>query len=253
MFPTPFASTRQHSCFTPQIRIPPTPKVGGARNDNSMRFWHLLKHTYTHSFHHPSWGNNRQARKQPKQKWYKKTEFFSQWAFIWARPPQNTENPIFQLEVGENRFGILSILKASDFQKHRFWQPSKTTSQGCENGVFGKRCFCPLPKTGGFDEKWRKWRFTFYPQKQEVALLRARKPTKMTRMAGAPQTKPGFAKNRVFATLNLTIIWEKASENCRNPALSRDNGNTSAWRPRQQMGRKYPHQQARSCTLKWQK
>ena len=28
--------------------------------------------------------------------------------------------------------------------------------QGCENGVFGKRCFCPLPKTGGFDEKWRK-------------------------------------------------------------------------------------------------
>ena len=29
-------------------------------------------------------------------------------------------------------------------------------SQGCENGVFGKRCFCPLPKTGDFDEKWRK-------------------------------------------------------------------------------------------------
>ena len=21
---------------------------------------------------------------------------------------------------------------------------------------FGKRCFCTLPKTGGFDEKWRK-------------------------------------------------------------------------------------------------
>ena len=28
--------------------------------------------------------------------------------------------------------------------------------QGCENGGFGKRGFCPLPKTGGFDEKWRK-------------------------------------------------------------------------------------------------
>ena len=25
--------------------------------------------------------------------------------------------------------------------------------QGCENGVFGKRCFRPLPKTGGFDKK----------------------------------------------------------------------------------------------------
>ena len=73
--------------------------------------------------------------------------------------------------------------------------------QGCENGVFGKRCFCPLPKTGGFDEKWRKWRFTFYPQKQGVALLGAQKPTKMTKMAGVPQTKPGFSKSRVFAAL----------------------------------------------------
>ena len=27
--------------------------------------------------------------------------------------------------------------------------------QGFENGVFGKR-FCPLPKKGGFGEKWRK-------------------------------------------------------------------------------------------------
>ena len=58
-----------------------------------------------------------------------------------------------------------------------------------------------MPKTGGFDEKWRKWRFTIYPQKQGVALLGARKPTKMTKMTGVPQTKPGFAKNRVFATL----------------------------------------------------
>ena len=38
---------------------------------------------------------------------------------------------------------------------------------------------------------------------QGAALLRARKPTKMTKMAGVPQTKPGFAKNRVFATLNF--------------------------------------------------
>ena len=32
----------------------------------------------------------------------------------------------------------------------------KVVTQGCEDGVFGKRYFCPLPKTGGFDEKWRK-------------------------------------------------------------------------------------------------
>ena len=29
--------------------------------------------------------------------------------------------------------------------------------QGCRNGRFGKRSFCPLPKTGGFDENWRKF------------------------------------------------------------------------------------------------
>ena len=94
-------------------------------------------------------------------------------------------------------------------------------SQGCENGVFGKRCFCLLPKTRGFDEKWRKWRFTFYPQKQGVVLLRARKPTKMTKMAGVPPTRPGFTKNRVFATLSffpsftvlLALIWRIFLEN----------------------------------------
>ena len=73
---------------------------------------------------------------------------------------------------------------------------------GCKNGVFGKM-FLFLPKTGGIDEKWRKWRLTFYPQKQVAVLLRPRKPTKMTKMAGVPQTKPPFAKNTVFATLKF--------------------------------------------------
>ena len=63
-----------------------------------------------------------------------------------------------------------------------------------ENGVFA-----PHRKTGDFDEKWRKWRFTFYPQKQGVALLRGRKPTKVTKMAGVPQTKPGFSPKTGFA------------------------------------------------------
>ena len=65
--------------------------------------------------------------------------------------------------------------------------------------------FLSLPKTGGFDEKWRKLQFTFYPQKQGVALLRARK---MTKMADVPQTKPPFAKNTVFATPSASAKFE---------------------------------------------
>ena len=33
----------------------------------------------------------------------------------------------------------------------------KALDQGCRNGRFGKRSFCPVPKTGGFDENWRKF------------------------------------------------------------------------------------------------
>ena len=38
--------------------------------------------------------------------------------------------------------------------------------QGCRNGRFVKRSFCPLPKTGGFDENRRNSDSAFYPQKQ---------------------------------------------------------------------------------------
>ena len=37
------------------------------------------------------------------------------------------------------------------------------------------------------------------------------------------------------------------------PAHSRDTGNAGIWRPREHMARRYPHQRARSCTLKPQK
>ena len=67
-----------------------------------------------------------------------------------------------------------------------------------------------------------KTMITFYPQKQGVALLRAPKPTKMTKMAGAPQTKPPFAKNTVFATL----IQEVSTKGARLKALG-DSGKTS--------------------------
>ena len=45
--------------------------------------------------------------------------------------------------------------------------PSKVLEfcQGCRNGRFGKRSFCPLPKTGGFDENWRKFRYCILPTK----------------------------------------------------------------------------------------
>ena len=40
-------------------------------------------------------------------------------------------------------------------------------SQGCRNGRFGKRCFCPLPKTGGLDENRRKVSFCIPPTKKK--------------------------------------------------------------------------------------
>ena len=114
-------------------------------------------------------------------------------------------------------------LKTKDFSKkmRRF---SKTQNSGLWKRCFWKTVFLPpTPKTGGFDEKWRKFRFTFYPQKPGVALLRARKPTKMMKMAGVPQTKPGFAKNRIFATLKngftKTIPWTENSGKIRGRAF----------------------------------
>ena len=43
--------------------------------------------------------------------------------------------------------------------------------QGCRNGRFGKRSFCPLPKTGGFDEIGENFDIAFCPQKQRILLL----------------------------------------------------------------------------------
>ena len=40
--------------------------------------------------------------------------------------------------------------------------------QGCRNGRFGKRSFCPLPKTGGFDENWRKCWYCILPTNPEL-------------------------------------------------------------------------------------
>ena len=41
----------------------------------------------------------------------------------------------------------------------------KIVCRGCRNGRFGKWCSCPLPKTGGFDEDWRNFRYYILPMK----------------------------------------------------------------------------------------
>ena len=43
------------------------------------------------------------------------------------------------------------------------------------NRVFGKPCFCPLPKRGRFDENGENDEFAFYPLKTRASLLRPRK------------------------------------------------------------------------------
>ena len=79
-------------------------------------------------------------------------------------------------------------------------------SLGRTNGVFGKPCFCPLPKRGRFDENGENDEFAFYPLKTRVWLLRPPKTTKMTKMAGVTQEKAWFRKGRVCSSLNFWQI-----------------------------------------------
>ena len=77
--------------------------------------------------------------------------------------------------------------------------------RGRTNRVFGKPCFCPLPKRGHFDENGENDEFAFYPLKTRVWLLRPPKTTKMTKMAGVTQEKAWFRKGRVCSSLNLRV------------------------------------------------
>ena len=72
---------------------------------------------------------------------------------------------------------------------------------GSTNRVFGKPCFCPLPKRGHFDENGENDEFAFYPLKTRVWLLRFPKTMKMTKMAGVTQEKAWFRKGRVCSSL----------------------------------------------------
>ena len=89
-----------------------------------------------------------------------------------------------------------SCLSLYKINQHKLLKVGKT--QGCWNGRFGKRCFCPLPKTGGLRKIGDNSDIAFYPQKQGFLLLGPRKSTKMTKMAGVTQAKWPFAKSTVW-------------------------------------------------------
>ena len=69
-------------------------------------------------------------------------------------------------------------------------------TRGGTNRVFGKPCFCPLPKRGCFDANGKNDEVAFYPLKTRVWLFRPPKTTKMTKMAGVTQAKAWFRKKR---------------------------------------------------------
>ena len=73
------------------------------------------------------------------------------------------------------------------------WLPM---NRGGTNRVFGKPCFCPLPKRARFDENGENDEFAFYPLKTMVSLLRPLQTTKMTKMAGVTQEKAWFRESR---------------------------------------------------------
>ena len=58
---------------------------------------------------------------------------------------------------------------------------------------FGKPCFCPLPKTGLFNENGKNRECAFYPPKTRDSLLR---PPKTTKMAGVTQMFRDFREAR---------------------------------------------------------
>ena len=70
----------------------------------------------------------------------------------------------------------------------------KLKSRGRTNRVFGKPCFCLLPKRVCLDENGENDELAFYPLKTMVWLLRPPKTTKMTKMAGVTQERHGLEK-----------------------------------------------------------
>ena len=100
--------------------------------------------------------------------------------------------------------------------------------RGRTNRVFGKPCFCPLPKRGRFDENGENDEFAFYPLKKRVSLLRPPQTTKMTKMADVTQEKAWFRKSRVCSSLILVSrMLKSGSEYLRETEVQRRRGMTS--------------------------
>ena len=62
-------------------------------------------------------------------------------------------------------------------------------NQGCRNGRFGKRPFCPPPKTGGFDENWRKFSHCILPTKTRDFAPRTPETDENDELAGVTPAK----------------------------------------------------------------
>ena len=59
--------------------------------------------------------------------------------------------------------------------------------------MFGKPCFCALPKRGSLDENGDNDKLAFYPLKTRASLLRPPKTTKMSlRQRHGLEKKPGL-------------------------------------------------------------
>ena len=68
----------------------------------------------------------------------------------------------------------------------------------CHN-IFRKRCSCPLPKAGGFDEK-------ILPIKTRGFAPQTREGDENDEMADVSQAKPLFAQSTAFATPKLGAL-----------------------------------------------
>ena len=64
--------------------------------------------------------------------------------------------------------------------------------------VFGKPCFCALPKRGRFDENGESDEFAYYPLKTKASLLRPPKTTKIKKWRVSLRQMHGLEKAGLF-------------------------------------------------------
>ena len=86
------------------------------------------------------------------------------------------------------------------FTAHKF----STKNRGGTNRVFGKPCFCPLPKRGHFDENGEKGRICILPtEKPGLRSSDPRKRRKWRKWRVSLRKRHGFRESRVCSSLTL--------------------------------------------------